>query len=1459
MLFETERAETQISDKTEKTNLSAIQPDIALDNTDVTAEKANVNTSQKGITTGNATINTTTIKNGQIKIQGQQTIQLPNSSLFNANPNNPKYLIETDPAFTNNKKWLGSDYMLQMFNTDPQNSHKLLGDGYYEQRLINDQIAKLTGYRRLEGYQNDEEQFKALMNSGVTAAKSINLTVGIALSAEQVARLTSDMVWLVNETVTLADGTQQNVLVPKVYLMVRKGDLKPTGALITANAVDLQNSQDIINQGTIAGRQLVNFSADNIHNSGLIQAKSVQLVAQDKIQFEGGVAKAEDYLGLSADRIELNTTTQTTGDARNGNTTVDRIAGLYVTGEQDGILAVEGKKGIDAKGVIISNTSTDGKTQLRATEGSINIGTVDIARHESYGEKSDKTHYLDHEMAEVGTIINTTGNVSILANDNVDIRQGMINSDDGKVSIYGESGVNITEGRAISDLDTSVYSKTKGFLSSSTSLVQKQNATDQSVSSVITGNEVSIGSGEDLNIRGSQVVANQDVNLSAKKNVNIEAAQDQSTNSTFVQNTQSGFTGSLSGGVASIGYGKSNTKQENQSQSTSLTQSVVGSVGGNTNIVAGENLTATASIIESSKDINLVGKNVYLDADYVTDDTQARYEYKSSGVSIGVTYNSTAAAAASAKKSQENNDFSDSAVGKIMSSAETIRKASMAATTPVVIQAQKQNITQTQNSASSQVVGTEVKAGGNLNIIATDGDIRSQAAKISAEGDALLYAKNNIELLAGQNTENQIADSKRSGFSIDTRDHVAPLGVYNDKEKANGGFVQSVGTEISIGGKTTLQAKEGDINIVGSTVVSQDDLTLYAGKDVNIRSAQNSFNQNEDKKSTGWGSAQISDTERFDGYMASKDNASSESISQVRSQVGSLDGYVNIIAGNNYNQKVADVVASKDINIIAKKIEIIDDYNTGSDSQSSKDLKIGAFSKVSSPLIDLVNAVDQASNSKANDRTKALQGLAAGAQAYQTANTINDVRDDIAKLAANPNATDLSNAALFKAETGIGFSTSKNNQDNRYSISQGNVLNAGGNVNLISTEGDIHLKNTQVNAKDQISLDSAKNILLESGQSTEYVNGKNSNIGASVGVGASVGAQTGVYIYAEAGYGQGSNHSESTTHQDTTLNASRMSIKSKGDTTLHGAQAIANRIDTDIGGKLSIISSQDTQTQNIDQTGIGARVQASIGTAWQASGNVNNSQASGSSQRVNQQSGLFAGDGGYHVKAGSVDLQGGAIVSTASKENNDLTTNSFTFSDIKNSSSYEATSVTLSGGTKFGTESGTDNAGNKYTNNVNWRENTTFSPTLPQQSKDNDSSTTYATLSAGNITIGGKETSVEELGIHSDINTANIKVDEVPDLHTILEQQKIVSDATSTIVAATRTYSQNKQKDTEAQKQVAEQQAIAELEAKGGEDWAKYNSTDSLAVKQELLKGTLPAYKEVSDQAQAWEEATAEH
>jgi filamentous hemagglutinin len=56
-----------------------------------------------------------------------------------------RYLVETDPRFTNQRIWASSDVLLAQLNADPQNTLRRLGDGYYEQRLVTEQIMAATG------------------------------------------------------------------------------------------------------------------------------------------------------------------------------------------------------------------------------------------------------------------------------------------------------------------------------------------------------------------------------------------------------------------------------------------------------------------------------------------------------------------------------------------------------------------------------------------------------------------------------------------------------------------------------------------------------------------------------------------------------------------------------------------------------------------------------------------------------------------------------------------------------------------------------------------------------------------------------------------------------------------------------------------------------------------------------------------------------------------------------------------------------------------------------------------------------------------------------------------------------------------------------------------------------------------------------------------------------------------
>ncbi|OTQ69191.1 S-layer family protein, partial [Gilliamella sp. N-G2] len=127
-------------------------------------------------------------------------LTLPDNSLWIVNKETDKnYIVETDPRFTNRKKWLSSDYMINRLSGNPDSVLKRLGDGYYEQQLIQQQIVGLTGHRYLQGYQSDLEQFQALMDAGISFAKEFGIAIGVELTGEQMRALTTDIVLLVKK------------------------------------------------------------------------------------------------------------------------------------------------------------------------------------------------------------------------------------------------------------------------------------------------------------------------------------------------------------------------------------------------------------------------------------------------------------------------------------------------------------------------------------------------------------------------------------------------------------------------------------------------------------------------------------------------------------------------------------------------------------------------------------------------------------------------------------------------------------------------------------------------------------------------------------------------------------------------------------------------------------------------------------------------------------------------------------------------------------------------------------------------------------------------------------------------------------------------------------------------------------------------------------------------------------
>ncbi|WP_254699954.1 CdiA family toxin C-terminal domain-containing protein [Trinickia violacea] len=131
-------------------------------------------------------------------------------------------------------------------------------------------------------------------------------------------------------------------------------------------------------------------------------------------------------------------------------------------------------------------------------------------------------------------------------------------------------------------------------------------------------------------------------------------------------------------------------------------------------------------------------------------------------------------------------------------------------------------------------------------------------------------------------------------------------------------------------------------------------------------------------------------------------------------------------------------------------------------------------------------------------------------------------------------------------------------------------------------------------------------------------------------------------------------------------------------------------------------------------------------------------------QSVNQQSGIYAGNGGFNINVGNhTQLDGGVIASTASADKNSLSTQTFGFTNLQNTASYSGSTLgfSVSGAAGQSTPSG-----------VSWTpaQQAGASGPGPTNSQglgpsgfgaagmsNSASGTTYAAVSAGTITVRG--------------------------------------------------------------------------------------------------------------------------
>ncbi|WP_175755074.1 hemagglutinin repeat-containing protein [Burkholderia cepacia] len=786
-------------------------------------------------------------------------LKLPTSGLYSINPApGQPYLIVTDPRLTSYTNFISSDYMLGQLNLNPASIEKRLGDGMYEQQMVRNQITQLTGRTFLPGYASAEDEYRALMTSGANYAKQFGMVPGMALSAAQMDALTSDIVWLVNQTVTLPDGGTTQVLAPVVYLAkTHANDLQPTGALIAADDVEIRAAGSTTNSGVIKGGTKTVVTATDILNRGGTIASSgtngttVVSASNDVVNASGQITG--NRVAVLAGRDVANTTLVDTvgvSGAAGASKVSQSLIGQQGTIASTGDLAVQAGRDLSIHG---ANLSAGGDALVMAGHD-INVDTV--------RSKTDQSLYLNdqHHWEELTTTHVTSG---VGAGGNLTMQSGNDASFKGATVTAGRdlsvvAGGNLAakavtdehqlnnvavDGRARKEVDRTYDQQAVGttFSAGRNATLGAVNRTDATKGNVtLTGSSVTAGTNAET--PGG-------VTIAASRDVTITEAREEHDSYQNVQVKR----GSFVSGTA--------TKE---SRDTRANIGVASTVSGDTvRIQAGRDLTVQGSNIVGTNDVKLgAANNVAIGTSQDTVQSANSYEKKESGfmsngglsVSVGTRsmsdqQHSTDVSNTGSMVGSLNGNLTVAAgndlhvIGSALHAGNDVNLAGKTvkidAATDTTNFAEQQQFRQSGLTVGvTNPVVAAVQTGRQMANAAQSvgGDPRLLALAAATTG---LAAKNTYDAVKSVGG-NPVTAAASVGINVS-------VGASKSDSQTQAQSSTAVGSTVSAGRNVTIAAagagKDSNIDVIGSTISAGRNTMLAAEGDVNLQAARNTSSQ----------------------------------------------------------------------------------------------------------------------------------------------------------------------------------------------------------------------------------------------------------------------------------------------------------------------------------------------------------------------------------------------------------------------------------------------------------------------------------------------------------------------------------------------------------------------------------------------------------------------------------------
>jgi filamentous hemagglutinin len=780
--------------------------------------------------------------------------------------------------------------------------------------------------------------------------------------------------------------------------------------------------------------------------------------------------------------------------------------------------------------------------------------------------------------------------------------------------------------------------------------------------SITSLDSLSLKAGNDITVTGANLKAGGDLLLNAWNDIAITGNQN--------------VTGS-----AQSGFGNRWQKVDPTSTTTVTTVGSQIAAGGNMAMQAGHDLTVTASNISAGKNAALAaGKDLNLNsATSSQNDVKGKRETHSTGL------DRTTLTSGGDLALQAGRDLNSQAAGIAADKDVTLQAGRdvnlLAAETGSGNSYKSGKKVEINESVRQQ--GTEIASGGSTTVKAGQ-DVNSEAAQVTASGNIAVGAGRDINLTTATESDYAYKEETKTkkGFLSKKTTHT----ISEDSDTRENGTLLS-------GDNVTLNAGN-NLLVQGSQVVGDGTVALRAGNNVDIVAATNTdstWRFSETKKSGLMGTGGIGITVGSSKSVHDlRDKGTTQS--QSASTVGSTGGNVSIIAGGQAHVSGSDLVAGRDLAITGDSVIIDPGHDKRTHDELFEQKKSGltlALSGVVGEAINNAVAAAQTSKKESDGRLAALQATKAALSGVQAV-----LGGQLAEASADPN-------------NGLGVSLSLTTQKSKSQQHQasdsvtGSTLNAGKNLSITSAgkgrgehSGDILIAGSQLKAAGDSSLNAARDIVLSGAANTQESSGKNSSSGGGVGISFGAGqGSAGISIFASVNGAKGKESGNGTRWSETTLDSGgRVSLNSGRDTTLNGAQVSGNQVTADVGRDLTITSQQDSDRYDSKQTSYGAGGSFTFGS-MSVSGyaSVNQDKMHSNFDSVQEQSGIYAGNGGFDITVGNhTQLNGAVIASQGDAADNRLDTGTLGFTDIGNAADYRVShsggSIALSSGGGMGAQ-----------------------------------------------------------------------------------------------------------------------------------------------------------------------------